>query len=373
MSWVTIASAGEFFREHLIERTFAGQELWRLGAALLALVLGFLAGKVLRGLIMTWGKRAFKKLEEESVQKASLAIARPVAFGLGALGIYLAVMCLRIPPDLEALIGKALKALVVVVVAYGAYRLIDLLEAFLGQLVEKTETKLDDMLLPIVRKSLKVFVVIIAGLTAADTLGVNVKAMLAGLGIGGLALALAAKDTLANLFGSIMIFTDQPFKIGERIKLGDADGPVEEVGLRSTKIRTLDGHLVTVPNSIVANSHIENIAKRPTIKRLFKVGVTYGTGYGKMQRALEIIREILDETEGLEELRVVRFLDFAAYSLDILVIFWVTEPDYLGKFLPTNEKVNLEILRRFDAEGIQIAFPTRTVHVVEDKSEEAPT
>jgi len=373
MWWTTVASAGEFFREHLVERTFAGQELWRLGAALVALVVGFLAGKILRGIIMAWGKRAFKKLDEENVRKASVAIARPVAFALGALGIYLAVMSLRIPSELEALIGKALKALVIAVVAYGVYRLIDLLDAFLGQLVEKTETKLDDMLLPIIRKSLKVFVVIIAGLTAADTLGIDVKTMLAGLGIGGLAFALAAKDTIANVFGSIMIFTDQPFKVGERIKMGGTDGSVEEVGLRSTKIRTLDGHQVTIPNSVVANASIENISKRPTIKRLFKVGITYDSGYAKMQRALEIIREILDEAEGLEDLKIVRFLDFADCSLDILVIFWVTEPDYLGKFLPTNEKINLEILRRFAAEGIQIAFPTTTVHVVDDKSEEAAT
>ena len=370
---LTVASAAGFFRDHLVEYTFAGQELWRLGAALLALVAGFLAGKILRGIIMRWGKRAFTKLDEDNIRKASLAIAKPVAFALRVLGIYLAVKVLSIPGELDVLATKALKALVIFAVSYGIYQLIDLLDAFLGQLVVKTETKLDDMLLPIVRKSLKALVVILASVTAVQTLGYDVKAILAGLGIGGLAIALAGKDTVANIFGSIMIFTDQPFKIGERIKLGDADGPVEEVGLRSTKIRTLDGHLVTVPNSIVANSQIENIARRPTIKRLFKIGVTYHTGYEKMQRALEIIREILDETEGLEELKVVRFLDFSDYSLDILVIFWVSEPDYLGKFLPLNEKINLEILRRFDAEGIEIAFPTRTLHMVNDESGEAAT
>jgi MscS family membrane protein len=167
-----------------------------------------------------------------------------------------------------------------------------------------------------------------------------------------------------------MIFADQPFKIGERVNVGGYDGPVEEVGLRSTKIRTLDGHLVSIPNSVIANEKIENIGRRPSIKKMFKIGVTYDTGFAKLRRAIEIIKEILDATDGLDDLKVVRFFEFADFSLNILVIYWVKNPDYLGKFLPINESVNLEILKRFDAEGIQFAFPTRTIHLVRANPDE---
>lgn len=370
MMWLTLASLSDVLRRHLVEREVFGQELWRCLAALGLLILGFLAAKIVSAIIIRWGRGVFKKLDEENADKAAKAIAQPVGFGVTVLGIWLAVDVLRVPEEFEDIITKGLKFLVVMVVAYGVLRLIDLLDAFLKHLVARTETKLDDMLLPVVRKSLKVLVVIIGAMTALQNMGFNVTTLLAGLGIGSLAVAFAAKDTLANIFGSIMIFTDQPFKIGERIKISGVDGVVEEVGIRSTRIRTLDGHLVTIPNGEVANANIENVGRRPTIKRLFKIGVTYDTGYEKVQRAIEIIKEILDQAEGLEELKVVRFIEFADCSLNILVLYWVSEPDYLGKFLPIGEGINLEILRRFDAEGIEIAFPTSTVHLFDDTPKE---
>jgi len=357
-----LATLGDF-----LTVTWVGQEVWRLLAALGILIVAFLASRIARMLINRWGKRLLSRWGEESTEKASAAIGKALSAAIVVVGVNFAVRALTLPEKFEETVDRVLQVLVILVVGYGVYRLIDLIEAFLATFVEKTETKLDDMLLPIVRKSLKVLVVIVVALTAMDKLEYDVKAILATLGIGGLAIALAGKDTIANIFGSVMIFADQPFKIGERIKIGDADGPVEEVGLRSTKIRTLDGHLVSIPNSIVANEKIENIGKRPTIKRLFKIGVTYGTSHQKVMRAIDIIKEILDDTPGLEELRVVRFLEFADCSLNILVIFWVTNPDYLGEFLPINEKINFEILRRFNEEGIEFAFPTHTIHLIEEE------
>ena len=183
--------------------------------------------------------------------------------------------------------------------AYALYQLVDVIEYYLNRLVGKTETKLDDMLVPVVRKSLRITIAIIATLLIAENiLGANVKSILLSAGVGGIAIALAAKDTIANFFGSITIFADQPFQIGELVKIGEYRGPVEEVGLRSTRIRTFQGHLVTIPNSVITNSTVENIGKRPFIRRRSNITITYGSGHTKAKKAVEIIKEVLARRAG---------------------------------------------------------------------------
>jgi len=349
---------------NFLNQEILNQPLYRYFQALGVIFIGFLAARLVRLFLEARLKKLFTRLGTESALKASLAISRPTAFAITALSIYYAVWLFNIPQEFVGLIQKVLKVLVGLVVAYGVYRLIDFADAYLSVIVKKTETKLDDMMLPLFRKTLKVVVVIVAFLIIVQNAGYDVTTLLAGVGIGGLAIALAGKDLLANFFGSVMIFTERPFKVGDRISISGYDGPVEEVGLRTSKIRTLTGHLVTIPNSTLANTPVENISARPNIRRLFRIGITYDSGYEKMKRAVEIIKEVLSETPGIEENFFVHFSDFADSCLEIFVLYWVSPPDYLNHYLPTNERVNLEILRRFNQEGIEFAFPTQTVHLV---------
>jgi len=159
-----------------------------------------------------------------------------------------------------------------------------------------------------------------------------------------------------------MIFADRPFDVGDRVVVDGHDGPVEHVGLRSTRIRTLEGHLVTVPNGELANKTIHNIGKRPYIRKIMNVTITYDTPPEKVERAVEILREIFDQHEGMDENFPPRvyFNDFNADSLNIIVIFWYHPPAYWD-FLDFCERVNLEIFRRYNAEGIDFAFPTQTL------------
>ena len=187
-----------------------------------------------------------------------------------------------------------------IVVTYTLVKLIDLFAAYLEPKVRMTESRLDDQLLPIIRKTLKIFIVAIGAMVILESLNISVTGFLAGLGIGGLAFALAAKETLANIFGSIAIFADKPFRAGERIIVDGCDGPVESIGLRSTRIRTLDGTLVTIPNARMAAATIDNISQRPTIKNLYTIGVTYDTGYDKIKKALEILRDIFKNHPSTE-------------------------------------------------------------------------
>jgi MscS family membrane protein len=185
-------------------------------------------------------------------------------------------------------------------------------------------------------------------------------------GVGGIAIALAAKDTIANFFGSITIFADRPFQIDEVIKIGDYKGSVEQVGFRSTKIRTREGHLVTVPNSIIANSMVENIGKRPYIRRISNITITYDSGQQGAERAVAIIKEVLSNVPEIntdpDYSSRVYFSDFNDWSLNIYMSYWIKPPDY-WLYHEVNERVNMEIMKRFEAEKIEFAFPSQTLYI----------
>jgi MscS family membrane protein len=237
-------------------------------------------------------------------------------------------------------------------------------------LVGKTETKLDDMLVPVVRKALRITITIVAVLLISESiLGANVKSLLLSAGVGGIAVALAAKDTIANFFGSVTIFADKPFQMGELVRIGDHFGPIEEVGFRSTRIRTLQGHLITVPNNVIATSMVENVGRRPFIRRTSNITITYGSGHTKARRAVEIIKEILAEVPEVnadpEHQPRVYFNEFNDWSLNIYMSYWVKPPDY-WLYQQVNERVNLEMMKRFEAEKIEFAFPSQTLYVKKD-------
>ena len=269
---------------------------------------------------------------------------------------------------------SALEVLMTISIALFAYYLVEVPSSWLHSQTEKTESKFDDMLVPIVQKSLRVTVVLFALVSIAQSLSDKpISALLAGLGLGGLAFALAAQDTIKNLFGSLVIFTDKPFGLGDRINYDGHDGVIEEVGLRSTRLRRLDGHQVTIPNGELANKSIHNIAKRPFIRRIFTLGVTYDTTHEKVSRAKEILEDILKDHEGMdpkgEMLPRVYFSDFSSSSLDFKCMYWY-HPAAYWDYMKFSEWVNLEILRRFNEEGIEFAFPTQTIHIAKEGSGE---
>jgi MscS family membrane protein len=194
-----------------------------------------------------------------------------------------------------------------------------------------------------------------------QNLGVNVTAAIASLSIGGLAIGLAAQDTLANLFGAVAIFADKPFRVGDRIKLDTVDGQVETIGLRSTRVRSLDGHLITIPNKTMGSATITNVTARPNIKTEMNLGLTYDTPTAKVQRASALLEEIY-RAHPLTSDVWISFNRFDASALNIYVVHWWNgvEPK---AHLAGMQELNLEIKRRFEAEGIEFAFPTQTVHL----------
>jgi MscS family membrane protein len=262
---------------------------------------------------------------------------------------------------------KIAQALAAIALAYALFRLVDVVEHYLQRWIGKTKTKLDDMLVPVIRKSLRATIAIIAALWIADgILDAEIRAILVSAGVGGIAIALAAKDTIANFFGSVTIFADRPFQIDEVIKIADYKGSVEQVGFRSTKMRTREGHLVTVPNSIIVNSMVENIGKRPYIRRISNLTITYDSGQQGAERAVEIIKEVLSNVPEIntdpDYPSRVYFSDFNDWSLNIYMSYWIKPPDY-WLYHEVNERVNMEIMKRFEAEKIEFAFPSQTLYI----------
>ena len=353
-----------------------GNAIWRFGLVLLVVLLAMAAGRIAQFTMNLYTGRRVQKRGEGPLILILKALANPIYVAIFAGGILSAKLPLFF--DDENGIRVAIsdgwttlaRVILAIAAAYALYRLVDVIEYYLNRLVGKSETTLDDMLVPIVRKSLRLTIAIIAVLLISENiLGANVKSLLLSAGVGGIAVALAARETIANFFGSITIFMDRPFQMGELVKIGEHLGPVEEVGFRSTRIRTLEGHLVTIPNNVIASSSVENIGRRPYIRRISNITITYDCGYTKAKRAVEIIKDVLAGVPQLntdpEKPPRVYFSDFNDWSLNIYMSYWVRPPDY-WLYHQVNEQVNLEIMKRFEAEQIEFAFPTQTLYVKKD-------
>ena len=201
-------------------------------------------------------------------------------------------------------------------------------------------------------------------LVTSQNLGMNVTGLLASLSIGGLAVGLAAQDTLSNLFGAVAIFADKPFRVGDRILLDSIDGTVEAIGLRSTRVRNQDGYLVSIPNKNMAGANIVNVSKRPNIKTVMNIGLTYDTPSPHIERAMHIIEQIYRPHPKTADL-LVSFNKFESSSLNILVVHWWNSTDF-KEYLLGFQKLNLELKRQFDEMGINFAFPSQTVYLRQD-------
>lgn len=255
-----------------------------------------------------------------------------------------------------------LHAMIAAAVGLGLYRLVDVANLWATEQARKSHNRLDDMLVPILRASLRAMVVVLTVVQIVTDLSEkSVTSLIAGLGIGGIAVALAAQDSIRNFFGSILIFFDKPFGVGDRVIVDAHDGTVEEVGLRSTRIRTSDGHLVSIPNGELASKVIRNVGRRPFVRRAFQIDLPYDTPCDLVQRAVEVLKEILRDHEGMQAAFPprVHLRDFTPSALVIEAIYWYHPGGDHWRYMAFSEKVNFEILRRFDEEGIQFAYPGR--------------
>lgn len=345
--------------------SFAQQSLSRWVMFFAVVLLSLVIGKLARFFLSKVSEKVTSVSKRKLFAVVFKTLANPIVLMFFAVGFRIAVFCLDLSDKLLAFMNTITSVLNAVAIGYLIYSMVDIVDYFLKDWAGRTESKVDNVLAPLVGKSIRITVAVLVILNlAVEISGKDMTTILASLGVGGLAIALAGQDTIKNFFGSIVIFGDKPFEIGDRIVVNGHDGPVETVGFRSTKIRTLDGHLVTVPNSEMVNQSIQNIGQRPYIKRVADVTITYDTAPEKVQRAIEIIKQILDNHEGMnpEFPPRVYFSDFMSSALNIKLLYWYHPPDY-WQYMAFSERVNMQILTKFNEEGIEFAFPTQSLYI----------
>ncbi len=324
---------------------------------------------VLAGKIVTWITKKFvRAMASKTKTKADDLVVDllegPVLFTIFIAALYFGQRLLVMSEGVTDIYSKIVMVLFLINIAWYLMRLINgTMIHYIKPMTAKTETDLDDHLLPIIRKLVNFVIVAIVAIMVIDKLGFNVGSLLAGLGIGGLAFALAAQDLVGNLFGGIAILLDKPFKLGDRIKVSGVDGYVREIGLRTTRIETFDGTIIVVPNSTMVDSMTENVSAEKERRMVFTIGVEYDTPVAKLEKGKELIIKNIKAVKGLNHKDyAVQFVEFADSSLNIRVQYWITKAG-LDNYWDVQDALNLGIKRDFEKAKIEMAFPTQTVHV----------
>jgi MscS family membrane protein len=351
----------EKLRKLLPDITFLGWQSWQWLEFLILLPLAFLAA-----LVPTWFVGfLLRRQETEMKRRMGQFITSVVRIILWLLLIRAGVQIIGPSVTMRAIMNVG--TLTTIAFIWAAMRFMDLGFDWWTSRLRKSGQESTIVLLNPTKTVFKTVIVIIGIVVWLDNIGYDVATLLAGLGVGGIAVALAAQDTLKNFLGSIMVLLDKPYQVGQRVVVKGHDGVVEKIGLRSTKIRLLTGHQTTVPNEQMAGSDIENIGRRPHIRRLTNITLPYNTPLDKVQKAVDIIRTALDNHEGMDPEFPPRvyFNEFNPASLNILVLYWYHPPNYWD-FLDFNQRVNIQIMQEFEKEGIKFAFPTTTTHLAPD-------
>jgi MscS family membrane protein len=267
--------------------------------------------------------------------------------------------------DVENVVNQTARLVAAVAIIVIAYRLIDIFVSILAKRAAETESTLDDSLVQLSRTSMRLFVTIVGILFVLQNLDVNVSSLIAGLGLGGLAIALAAQDTVRNLLGGVTIFADKPFEVGDWVVVNGVEGTVETVGFRSTRVRTFYDSLVSVPNGNLMDTGIDNMGRRQWRRYRTTLGVGYHTTPDQMQAFVEGIRAIIQTNPGMRhENYIVEFHGFGASSLDVLVYCFIDAADW-NEELRTRHVLNLDIMRLAESLMVDFAFPTQTLHIAE--------
>ncbi len=364
--------------QQLIDQTIFGIDLLRFICAFLVFVIALIAKKVISHFCTRTFFKAARKTTHTLDDSFLKSLNKPAEFLVVIIGLYGAVTILQLPKeptDLNLLAHNLIKGLFVLDMAWLCFNLVTLLEQWMNLWAGRTESTLDDHLVPFIRKSLRVFIVVIALLVLIQNLGYSISGLLASLGLGGLAVALAAKDSLSNIFGSLMIILDRPFSIGDWIQAGNMEGTVEEIGFRSTRIRTFAKTLITVPNSVLMNMSINNYSQMPKRRIKLNVGITYASAPEQVRQAVAAIRQLLRSHPAIDqEFFLVNFTDFGPSSLDIMVYCFTTSTVW-AEYLDAREDVCLKIMDELQKLGLEIAFPSQTLylHDIAENNQNAPS
>ncbi|PCI96542.1 MAG: transporter [Flavobacteriales bacterium] len=351
-------------------KEFLARELYHNSIGDWGISLLIILGAIVAGKILYWFfGNIIKKITDKTKTKIDDIIVdmieEPIVLALAIIGMWYGLHRLEFSEEWHQFMRNVYHILIAINVTWLIARLVDaVIQEYIVPLAEKTESSLDDQIIPVVRKVLRSVIWILGIILALNNAGYDVGALIAGLGIGGLALAMAAKDSVANIFGGIMIFTDKPFKVGDRIKINGFDGTISEVGIRTSRMITLEGRLVTIPNSLFTGDMVENVSAEPCRKVVLNLGLTYDMKAEQMEKGIELLKEIAKTNNNVNDDYLVSFNSFGDFSLGILFVYYIKSG---SDNLDTQTAINLEILKQFGANDLDMAFPTQTIYSIGEK------
>jgi len=346
----------------LLTKTYYGNTIENWLIALSIIVLSMVLAKVIYWIfgkfIRIFTSKTKNKLDSIIVD----TVEEPAVFMVVVVGIWFGLNYLILPEGLDKFIAHSYQVIFALLVGWMLSRLFDAIyQEYLLPFANKTENDLDDQLMPIIKKGVKLIIWSMAVVIGLNNAGYDVGALIAGLGIGGIALAMAAKDTISNVFGGFTIFADQPFRLRERIKINGIDGTVVEIGVRSTRLQTLEGRIVTIPNASFTDAPVENVSREPSRKIMLDLGLTYDTTPENMQKAMNILKDINNKNLATENEIITSFNGFGDFALNILFVYYIKKGE---DNFQVQSDMNLEILKQFNEAKLDFAFPTQTLYQI---------
>jgi len=353
------------FLPKLGNQVYLGLHFWQLAGLFILILLLFLSHKLITLLLDKVFLYFMAKLGYGYVgEKYLLPVARITSIYLIVVLSSLFIRLLQLPIEVVAFALKVLNAAKPFIITIVFYKIVDIVSVYFSKLAEKTESTLDDQLVPLLRKTLKAFVVIVGTLfVLKEGLEVDIVPLLTGLSIGGLAFALAAQDTIKNFFGSIMIFIDKPFQVGDWITSGDVDGTVEEVGFRSTRVRTFRNSVMYIPNGKIADATIDNHGLRHFRRFYTTLTITYDTPPQLIEVFVQGLRQIVeDHPYTRKNVYNIYFNNLSSYSQDIMFYIFFEVPNWTEE-LRCRHEILVSIVSLANSLGVRFAFPTQTLHM----------
>ncbi|MFN8177743.1 MAG: mechanosensitive ion channel family protein [bacterium] len=338
-------------------------ENWQWLGLAAAILLGWVASRIIAAILSSTGRRVFERFVPGGDVGTVRRTASPFGLLLGAGVTRFGFRALGLPKEILDPLVVATGFVGAAAAVLTAYRLVDLLTAHFAERARRTPSRYDDLLVPLLRKSLKIVVIAFGVVFVADNLDVDISSLLTGLGLGGLAFALAAQDTVKNLFGSLTVLLDKPFQVGDAVRIGDVEGTVEEVGLRSTRVRTSADSLVTVPNANLISSNVENLGARRRRRWQTRLGVEYGTPPETIESLCEGIRDLVRRNPDIHDEDVEIWAnEFGASSIEILVSLHFAVRSWSAE-LAARHRLLLDILRLAEKLRVPLALPAQTLHL----------
>ncbi|MDR1103090.1 MAG: mechanosensitive ion channel family protein [Tannerella sp.] len=354
----------------MLEKVYYGNSLEDWGISLLIIV----GGLVLNQLILLVNRMVIQRITKKSKTRYDTiffdALKKPLLCGVMLAAIRVACERLNLGEQAQDFMTRSCQILLTLNVTWFIARIVVALveESFFreGGGPRKKDTRLNRHLFPVVKRSLLVLIWLIGVVTALGEAGVEVRSLWGTLGIGGLAFALASQDTVKNMLGGITIFLDRPFRPGDVIRFDATEGTVEDIGLRSTRIRTYDRQLVVIPNSKLMDVSVVNITLEPARRVVLTLGLTYDTRCEQMEHALTLLKRIPRAVPEVSDRELAAtFSDYGDSALLITFIYFIRKPADIRE---TVSRVNFEILRTFNEAGLNFAFPTQTVYLEGNKA-----